>query len=351
MRAILLSCVFAAITLAHGQDAVSLLQARNWTRNQKELVHDQAWYYSALIEALRHPDEVVRRRAAITLRLLNDKASVPALQEAFRSSKGPAKQEALWTILNLIRHTEFGMHGEPFDLEERSKAISDLGNDTVPYLVKWLRQLDHDRDYEIKLPIFAALGNLKDSRSVEELLRQTKDLWMWDLYYCFRALVQFDDPRVPAVMVRDIYKGEQGAYVDTVASWFLSKMPEKAYPHLLEGATKHRFSEGRRWCVVLLSRRREARTHPVMLKATSDKSAQVRRIAFNYFSSVRYSEAEKAIQRGLRDPDESVREEARSAAEHNGIKALLFSCQTSLACLLAKLELPTLVLLECYKLA
>ena len=323
MRAILLSCVFAAITLAHGQDAVSLLQSRNWTRNQKELVHDRAWYYPALIEALSHPDEVVRSRAAITLRLLNDKASIPALQQAFRSSKGPARQEALWTILNLIRHTDFGMHGEPFGVEESSKAISDLGNDTVPYLVKWLRQLHHDRDYKVKLPIFAALGNLKDSRSVDDLLHQTKNLWMWDLYYCFRALAQFDDPRVPAVMVRDIYKGEGGAYADTVAYWFLRKMPEKAYPHLLEGVTKHHYEVGRWWCIVFLSRRNDARTHPVVLKATSDQSAQVRRIAFSYFSAVRYPEAEKAIRRGQRDPDESVREEARSAAEHNGIKALL----------------------------
>lgn len=324
MRFFLLLCLFAIANLSHGQDAVSLLKARHWTRNQKQLVNERAFYYPSLIEALGNSDEKIRSRAAIVLRLLDDEASIPALQEAFRTSKREAKHESLWAILKIIRHTYYGMHGEPWDLEKRSKVISDLGKDTVPYLVKWLRQLDPIEDYGMKLPIFAALVDLNDPRSIDELLRQTEELWMWDLYHCFRALVKFDDPRVIPTLIRNIYKGSGADYGDTVAYWFLKEMPEKAYPHLLEGVRKSKYAEGRWWCIVfLLSQPEDARTHAVVLKATADKEAQVRRIAYSYFAVFKYPTAEQAIRRGLRDPDKSVREEAEKVAEKNGIKISL----------------------------
>lgn len=330
MRAFFLVWLVALVSLAHCQDAVSLLKARNWTRNQKELVHERAWYYPALIEALKNPDEAVRSRAAMVLRMLDDQASIPALQEAFRSSKGSAKQESLWAILNLARPTEFGMHGEAFGLEKRSKAISDLGKDSVPYLIKWLRQLDDDSNYRVRLLMLAALADLKDSRSVDELLRQTNLLWGWELFHCFRALVELDDPRILPTLVREIYRGGIEDYVETVALWFLEKTPQKAYPYVLGGVVKHRYPQGRWLCIVfLLSQPENPRAHPVVLKATADKEVQVRRIAFTYFATFKYSAAEQAIRRGLRDLDESVREEAQKAAEANGIKGVQTPTSTS----------------------
>lgn len=322
MRVWFLVVLIATMSLGNAQDAVSLLKARHWTRNQKQLVNERAFYYPELIEALKNPDEVIQSRAAIVLRLLDEKAAIPALQEAFRSSKGPAKQETLWAIVNLIRHTDFGMHGEPWELQKQSKPISELGKESVPYLVKWLRQLDHVKDYRIKLPIFAALADLKDPRSADELLRQTNQLWGWGLFYCFRALVELDDPRIFPTLVRDIYKGGLEDHVQTVSWWFLERAPQKAYPHLLEGVVKHRYPVARWWCIVfLLSQPEDARTHPVVLKATTDKEVQVRRIAYTYFATFKYPAAEQAIRRGLSDPDESVRAEARLAAEKYGIKA------------------------------
>lgn len=317
------SLIFVAVSamgFSQTDETLRLLQSSDWAGAQKALVAAKTVHLPNLIEVVGSGTSQVRTRAAIALRLIDDESAVPALCNAFQKSSPKVRQEILWTVVNLQRHQDFGMHGEPYDLDKQAKPIIDLGKATVPHLIDWLGKPERQVDYRIKYVLVQALGDIGDARAVGPILRAMKsEAPMW-VATCMEAAVKYDDPRVIPAIVERIDVEFSRDFSDTPGVWVLKKMPEKAFPHLVKGVKEHPRGTGRAWCIQTLKAIGDQRATPTVIEATSDPSAMARFYAFSFLFEFPTPLAEAATIRGLIDPDDQVRDIALSAAKVCGAK-------------------------------
>lgn len=266
-----------------------------------------------LIGALKHPETVVRRRAANTLGWIKDPRAVEPLIGAF---KDPQREVRLAALLALERFKNprsvepmIAALADP-DRSVRSIAARALGASGDRRAVKPLIALLEGGDERSASSAAGALGVLKDPAAVEPLIAALDSPHASVRSEAAHALGSLKDPRAIGPLVSALKKRNEGACAYALGS--IGQADPLVIDALL-GALKSDRSHTRQAAATALGQLKERRAVEPLIATLRDPEWMVRYAAAYSLGQIGDLRAGDALRVALDDPQRSVRDRAAEA--------------------------------------
>lgn len=266
-----------------------------------------------LIGALKHPETVVRRRAANTLGWIKDPRAVEPLIGAF---KDPQREVRLAALLALERFKNprsvepmIAALADP-DRSVRSIAARALGASGDRRAVKPLIALLEGGDERSASSAAGALGVLKDPTALEPLIAALDSPHASVRSEAAHALASLKDPRAIGPLVSALKKRNEGACAYALGS--IGQADPLVIDALL-GALKSDRSHTRQAAATALGQLKEPRAVEPLIATLRDPEWMVRYAAAYSLGQIGDLRAGDALRVALDDPQRSVRDRAAEA--------------------------------------
>jgi len=303
---------------------------------------DSARNTPAVIAAFQDERPIVRQKAAIALREMDvaeavrlEKNGGPQNDEEYFASKGPrplvvdalalaardsdvkVREEAIRSLVWVLRIRTWGHHGEIGWDRQPITPLTLLGPLVIPVLVSEARSKDETegRGLHEGMQVCAVqvLAQLRD-KSILSLM-----LWVIDhedgflLNEAMKAATEYDDSRVPRMIAKNIWK-QIGGY-GSPGEWALEKMQGRAVPAMIAEYPRSPTDESQSMLINLLGNSRDPRAQSTLLAALRNRRIYVATAAAQQLARFPGAATEKALERAIREGPDRLKEASKQTLE------------------------------------
>jgi hypothetical protein len=311
-------------------------------RRREILNADPARNTPAVIGAFQDERPLVRQRAAIALREMDvaeavrlEKEGGPHNDEEYFASKGPrplvidalalaasdsdakVREEAIRSLVWVLRIRTWGFHGEIRWDRQPITPLTLLGPPVIPILISEARSKDkrEGRGLHQGMQVCAVqvLAQLRDKRILNLML------WVIDhedgflLNEAMKAATEYDDPRVPRMIAKNVWKqiGDYGS----PGEWALEKMQGRAVPAMIAEYPRSPTDESQSMLINLLGNSRDPCAQSTLLAALRNRRIYVATAAANKLANFPGAATEKALEQAIREGPDLLKETSKQTLE------------------------------------
>jgi HEAT repeat protein len=311
-------------TWAAAQEDVRPILLGDEARRPAILLVDRSRYTPLVVAALKDADPQVRASAAVALREMDAPgeqvreredpvgerlrpSAVSALAQAAHDPVPNVRQEAMFSLLTVLRVREWGHHGDPWIVRDQMKPLVEIGEPIVPTLLATLKS--GSAPHGMRVAAARALGGIKSPRTRDGLLETMDRVDGFLLSEVMNAAIAYDDTRVVAKIIDNIAKTIL-SYEDSPGIWALRRLKGKAVPELVRQLPTHPKAEVRAMIAHTLSHNVDPRATAALIGALMDADAAVRSAAANALGRYSAPAVADALLRAVEDPSPEVRASA-----------------------------------------
>lgn len=281
--------------------------------------------FPEVIACLKDEDATIRIQAAKALKVMDTweddgssepdsglgtfrKAAVKELAIAAKDKDSKVRQEAILSIVYLVRVRQFGNHGDPYGRVRQVEPLVELGRAAVPTICKLLDYESESDEllYSAKLAGVRALRGIRDPYSIPYLIRLLRKEGRNFHYEAAWALAHFNDRQATIQIINSLegrwkFSGSPGAMT------YLKMLEQPPLDYML-WCLNHHASPGVRAAMALyFTEYPDNNAVPGLLKLTSDSDPDVRSWAAEALGVYPQLVTTASLVRKLNDSSEDVR--------------------------------------------
>ncbi len=312
----------AFLAVAPGQDIRAVLLGDAETRAQL-LSSEPKRYAPLLIAALSDSDAGIRKLGATGIREMDPigesvrdenavdeelrKTLVNPLAKACRDEIAGVRNEAMKTLLHLLRNRNWGHHGEPWTDPKECIALAELGEPVLPTIKAAL--MNENESYGIQVTAARVVARIKGPESLEIILASIPKHSGALLGVLCDAATKYDDRRVIPTII-DKIDDASPSNASTPGLRALEKIKERALPEILGQVNGHPRKTVRYYLATFLGGHAYADADIVLIRTLRDDDAWVRVAAVESLRKYPGPKTVAALSKAVSDSSEDVRRRA-----------------------------------------
>lgn len=272
-----------------------------------ENVHD-ARAIAGLITAIADPEPTVRYQTLSALCQFHDVQVIPGLLSVVKTPTSPLRNQALYALRSykdprIVEVANACLHDG--DMNIRLYAAIALATNGLDSGYRALAVCSKQPDIWNRYEFLSFLGEVKDTRALAILLSINTSAQLGTYY--FETLAKYDDPRVTQRFMDALQ--DKNATIRRTALQSVSQVHSPALRKAMSALLSSRDTEMRRKVVEMMCNQPTTADLPALLRALTDRQADIRIIAISGLEQIHCQESCTALLRlSLREKNAHVRD-------------------------------------------